>query len=134
LIEPRGSTGNVALLVGMAGRSHWSLSVEPIAGRAAFLFDAACRLHARPTWLGHVWRAAADGGVGNPAPSTETTAGSMSWRIGAGVLRVAGEPSTDGAGLAGCEWQDAECRIGAVIPAGRYPVTARWRFIVEYTE
>jgi len=33
----------VALLVGMAGKSHWSISVEPAADRAAFVFDVACR-------------------------------------------------------------------------------------------
>lgn len=33
----------VALLVGMAGKSHWSMSVEPAADRAAFIFDVACR-------------------------------------------------------------------------------------------
>jgi hypothetical protein len=33
----------VALLVGMAGRSHWSASVEPVQGQAAIAFDIACR-------------------------------------------------------------------------------------------
>ena len=30
----------------MAGRSHWSLSIEPHAGVAAFVFDVACRISA----------------------------------------------------------------------------------------
>jgi hypothetical protein len=59
LIEPRGAAGHVALLVGMAGRSHWSLSIEPLVDRVGFRFDAACRLSGPPEWLGHVWRAAA---------------------------------------------------------------------------
>ena len=33
----------VALLVGMAGRSHWSASIEPVPGQAAVIFDIACR-------------------------------------------------------------------------------------------
>lgn len=33
----------VALLVGMAGKSHWSISVEPVSTRAAFVFDVACK-------------------------------------------------------------------------------------------
>lgn len=33
----------VALLVGMAGRNHWSASIEPIAGTAALEFDLACK-------------------------------------------------------------------------------------------
>jgi hypothetical protein len=31
------------LLVGMAGRSHWSASIEPVVGEAAMIFDIACR-------------------------------------------------------------------------------------------
>lgn len=34
----------VALLVGMAGRSHWSMSVEPDACEVALVFDVACRI------------------------------------------------------------------------------------------
>lgn len=56
LIESRAEAGHVALLVGMAGRSHWSLSVEPLADRVGFRFDAACRLGGPPDWMGHVWR------------------------------------------------------------------------------
>ncbi|MFM7073965.1 MAG: hypothetical protein ACKO38_19435 [Planctomycetota bacterium] len=56
LVESRAEAGQVALLVGMAGRSHWSLSVEPLADRIGFRFDAACRLSGPPEWLGHVWR------------------------------------------------------------------------------
>lgn len=55
LIESRAEAGHVALLVGMAGRSHWSLSVEPLADRVGFRFDAACRLSGPPEWLGHAW-------------------------------------------------------------------------------
>jgi hypothetical protein len=39
------------LLVGMAGTSHWSLSVEATQG--ALLFDAACRVKQVPEWLGN---------------------------------------------------------------------------------
>ncbi|MEQ8791856.1 MAG: hypothetical protein RIC55_36705 [Pirellulaceae bacterium] len=46
----------MALLVGMAGRSHWSLSVEPRHDEspdlAGFLFDAACRFGGTPQTLG----------------------------------------------------------------------------------
>ena len=49
--------GNVALLVGMAGRSHWSLSVEA-EEKGGFHFDAACRLAAdtdESRWLGSTY-------------------------------------------------------------------------------
>lgn len=42
-IEPRTLGNEVALLVGRAGRSHWSLSVESDVARGALIFDVACR-------------------------------------------------------------------------------------------
>jgi hypothetical protein len=38
----------VALLVGMAGQSHWSASIEVVRGQAALVFDVACRLGSLP--------------------------------------------------------------------------------------
>ena len=40
----------------MAGRSHWSMSVEPTASGPGFLFDIACRTIARPAYLGSRYR------------------------------------------------------------------------------
>jgi hypothetical protein len=45
-IEELAPGRRAALLVGMAGRSHWSASIEPIAGEAAAMFDIACRADA----------------------------------------------------------------------------------------
>ena len=42
----------VALLVGMAGGSHWSASIEAVPDRAEFLVDLACRHTKQPTSLG----------------------------------------------------------------------------------
>lgn len=42
----------VALLVGMAGRSHWSASVEPTCPKPGLRFDFACRHPAQPGWIG----------------------------------------------------------------------------------
>jgi hypothetical protein len=38
----------VALLLGMAGKSHWSASIEAVPDKAALIFDIACRHDARP--------------------------------------------------------------------------------------
>jgi hypothetical protein len=35
---------NAAMLVGMAGKSHWSVSIEADAQRESLLFDVACRI------------------------------------------------------------------------------------------
>lgn len=50
-IEGEG-TRRVALLVGMAGRSHWSMSVEATESPIGLVFDAACRLNELPQQLG----------------------------------------------------------------------------------
>jgi hypothetical protein len=46
-----------ALLVGMAGGSHWSASIEATPCRAEFIFDMACRHNRQPIWLGsrYLW-------------------------------------------------------------------------------
>jgi len=46
----------VALLVGMAGGSHWSASIEPAFERAGLNFDLACRHTKQPTFLGSAYQ------------------------------------------------------------------------------
>jgi len=53
-IEDR-STGPVALLVGMAGGSHWSASIEATS-EGELRFDFACRHAQAPRWLGNSYR------------------------------------------------------------------------------
>ncbi|MCE9545258.1 MAG: hypothetical protein K8T25_07045, partial [Planctomycetia bacterium] len=50
------TTTTAALLVGMAGRSHWSLSVELDAQAWRITFDAAVRLKELPARLGSAYR------------------------------------------------------------------------------
>jgi hypothetical protein len=52
---------HAALLVGMAGGSHWSASVEPMPGEAELLFDLACRHSKPPARLGSRYRRLSDG-------------------------------------------------------------------------
>ena len=51
----------VGLLVGMAGQSYWSASVEPVSGEAAILFDVACRTTGDIAGLGSRYRAVSGG-------------------------------------------------------------------------
>ena len=52
------SPGNrVALLLGMAGKSHWSASVECDPASSSLLFDVACRVQQPPQRLGSCYRA-----------------------------------------------------------------------------
>jgi len=63
-VEDRGRE-RVALLLGMAGRGHWSLSIETCTERVALEFDVACRVPARPARLGSRYRLV---GAENPPP------------------------------------------------------------------
>jgi len=51
-IEKRGEARQVALAVGMAGDSHWSLSCELDARAGTLHFDVACRFKEEPECLG----------------------------------------------------------------------------------
>ena len=54
-IEPREQGGSVALLLGMAGSSHWSLSVEVKPREQQIVFSAACRCHGPYEQLGSTY-------------------------------------------------------------------------------
>jgi hypothetical protein len=58
-IHELGSGRRAALLVGMAGRSHWSASVEPVPDQAALVFDIACRIAGDHGRLGSMYTALA---------------------------------------------------------------------------
>lgn len=51
-VEDRPAGVQVALLVGMAGKSHWSLSCEVDPASQTLSFEAACRVRELPKWLG----------------------------------------------------------------------------------
>src|SRR5262249_33143215 len=50
----------IAFLVGMAGRSHWSASIQAIAAEAAFHFDLAVRIGTPPKFVGSSYRTMVD--------------------------------------------------------------------------
>src|SRR6478672_10846265 len=54
-IEPRNGCP-VALLLGMAGPTHWSASIEAAADNTAIHFDIACRHGTNPGSLGSAYR------------------------------------------------------------------------------
>lgn len=55
-IEELSPNGKVALLVGMAGSSHWSASIEPASQAAELAFDIACRHAKEPRRLSSCYR------------------------------------------------------------------------------
>lgn len=54
-VETRPDGRQMIMLVGMAGRSHWSMTVEADETRDRLIFDVACRVHGRPNWLGSTY-------------------------------------------------------------------------------
>ena len=148
LVEDRGAGGRVALLVGMAGRSHWSMSVEAAPGRAALRFDVACRLGVVPDWLGSVWRLAMpadlEESVGSlPRFELSESRRLLTARFGAGELLVeAAEVAVQTADEVHCEISHLEESSGRLAPsegriavrlgAGRLPRTVRWIYVVEW--
>jgi len=45
------------MLVGRAGKSHWSMTVTVAPEQIAFVFDVACRIREMPAFLGSTYRA-----------------------------------------------------------------------------
>jgi hypothetical protein len=72
-IETLPDARRVALLVGKAGRGHWSASIETVSGQAALLFDIACRTDDGDTVLGSTYYWAA------PATAHLFVAADRSW-------------------------------------------------------
>ncbi len=60
-VEDLGGDGPVGLLVGMAGKCHWSMSVEGASG--SYLFDVACRISQGEPSLLSTYRVLGDGDV-----------------------------------------------------------------------
>jgi hypothetical protein len=97
----------IAFLVGKAGTSHWSASVEPSAEREEVGFDIACRVHHPPQRLGSQMTVDPAGAALEVIASTE-----MESR---------------------CEVRMENGRI-EVIPLAapaRLPATVRWRYVVK---
>lgn len=149
---------HVALLVGMAGKSYWSASIETNAATRSLRFDIACRLREPPQKLGSTYRFAwppasklpsADQPTSSataalePAPSASRS--QMVWVVAAPPpdLPAAG-PSRKQNGLsrldscvlrtsdenAHCERSDGDSLI-AIVPRIGTPVsvtTVRWQY------
>jgi hypothetical protein len=114
-VESR-STGSVALLVGMAGRSHWSASVEIAGDGEEAVFDFACRAPAAPDWLGCRYRAEAQ----QPVDAAQETL-----CVGRHAVRFRGlEPQP----LRIARDVQGGIEICAVPTSGRWPQTVRWRY------
>jgi len=124
--EDRPDGRRLALLVGRAGASHWSLSVEwdPLSSR--FSFDAACRVRSAPAWLGSRYGLPSAAAVGGPIGARFSDA--------AGIelpgMRLRSE-STGEQPACDLIQQDRQLQLQPAPVAAPWPKTSRWRYSLE---
>ena len=124
----RRPTGQVAFLVGLAGDSHWSASVElDVAGRL-LRFDVACRAGSRPRWLGSTYRL------------SQTIDGKTAIALPTGAFRPSATlPATlevdPTAGPARLLQTDAATIViePVISPDMVFPGTVRWRYVLRFS-
>lgn len=121
-VEPQ-SSGNVALLVGMAGHSHWSAAAftDPTGG---LVFDVACRTEQTPERLGVAYRLHRDVQIRIRPAHVELLLGADAFRV-----RFDDQPPF----CPGAWRLDREQLIGSVEAANPSPqaTTLRWRYRIE---
>ncbi len=110
-IDQRDDGRTLALLVGMAGRSHWSASVEIQSSGPCVSFDVACRV-----------RGAQIGPLGSAYRLSEAPAGRASQPL---AIELGGR-----FGPAVLEFEGDSVRVAAQVPEGCEPQTVRWDYRV----
>lgn len=153
---PRG--GRAALLLGMAGRSHWSQSVEGDEGDEGALrvvFDIACRAAERPVWLGNAYRTRLPVEIPSPTAARVAVASGVRLTLSAvaecalagatdhpeqfapGAMRPdvaaacgpASRTASGGDAASKCGAAGRSLVIVATEPdAARFPATVRWKY------
>ncbi len=121
-LEPSSRGRQMALLIGMAGKSHWSQSVETDSAAPSLTFDVACRLHHQPLWLGSSYR--------SDHPLVALSSSSVRLTVAAGVeLMLTGE-APDSPCPVRMEVIGHQVAIAADLGGLPVPSTVRWRYRV----
>jgi hypothetical protein len=149
--ETRPDGSRLALLVGRAGTSHWSLSVEAKPDSPLVIFDVACRVRELPVRLGSEYRLLSEANKASAHPSSDATpciqfatAARLQLEPVKGAaestLILGPEPSTNPIGIASQElrWPSTASlqspsraiRIEPPAVAGPWPKTVRWRYSI----
>ncbi|HEY2882539.1 MAG TPA: hypothetical protein VGJ15_08900 [Pirellulales bacterium] len=103
--------GKVALLVGMAGTSHWSASVLADTKHDQIVFDIACRVKTEPRWLGSSYRL---------LNSESRISSSDQWPV-----QIAPLPPLR------VETNDEQISLVAPLEAGPLPRTVCWQYAIS---
>jgi hypothetical protein len=115
----------IALLVGMAGTSHWSVSVEPQDAPLGFCFDVACRMQRTPQWLGSSYRAH------QPIEVISATAVRL---VAGGVWCCVVSEASDRTCLSTFEVAGHQLAIAPRSRPSDLPGTARWKYRILLEE
>jgi hypothetical protein len=100
-------TGRVILLVGMAGRTHWSAAVEATVDRNGIAFDVAARYQTPPEYLGSNY----------PYVDSSSTS-RLTWAANQKTILETNETFSDGP---------------SIRPLGEFPsppATVNWKYVV----
>ncbi len=121
-VEKRAGDVTVALAVGMAGRSHWSLAVEALPG-GELKFDAACRLSELPEQLGSQYSLGDDVQVAGTASPLKLDISTLA-RVAVQSLDAAAvsvrQPQGEGRSVdVAANWGDCA-----------WPATVRWQYSI----
>lgn len=120
-VQRQPGKSEIGLLLGSAGSSHWSMSVEPLASGEGFLFDVACRWGSAPARLGSEYICGGNALVQPPQRSVRIAYSGGECRIEALTVDGAAcsaEVSTRGVAL----YVDTSHDI---------PPTVRWRYSID---
>jgi hypothetical protein len=106
----------LALPVGMAGKSHWSISIELCAATGRLTFDVACRVRTVPDFLGSSYTIIqpAAGSGGQSVPGWKLDIEPIDGQLASQIRRSAKEVS-----------------ITAASAVQRVPTTVRWRYVLS---
>jgi hypothetical protein len=118
-IEPRADGSQIAFLVGMSGKSHWSASIAPLTDSVGFEFDFAVRIPAAPGFVGSGYRTMIAPKI-TDSPSFELAL--ENWRC---EIRPA-----DATQLS-LESLDNGISLRCLETATRFPATLRWKYFVS---
>ena len=111
-----------AFLVGMAGRSHWSAVMQPVANQLAIDFDMAVRVAVLPPFAGSGYRTMVDANL-HGSQSAELKIDDLRCEIIADIeTHTSIEKTVDGVSL--------PCRQ----TPSRFPATLRWKYRIRAGE
>ncbi len=122
--EAGGAGESVVLLLGMAGKNHWSASVESDATTATLVFDVACRVARRPRWLGSTYCV--------EPPITLDSQGTPSVVVGDRRAKAIVEPA-DAACTTPVTQDGNRVMVAPSPPDAPPPFTVRWKYRIRLT-